>query len=386
MSTPADQRPAPRRTPRPARATVRRWAPRLVALALVGTALAVAPDLRTGDHDRFTLLFSTGTGLYEGDDVKVLGVVVGSVVEVEPQGGNVRVVVEVDDVDVPADARAAIVAPSLVSGRFVQLAPAFTGGATLADGATVGVDRTTVPVSFDEVKTELTDLATALGPQGEGSGQEDGALASTIEVLEANLSDGSSTQLRDTLTQLRAASRTLDDGSADLFSTIENLDGFTRNLVTYDAALRGFTTRLAEGADVLDQNGEELVTTVGELQEALTVLGGFVEANRSDVTGSLEAVDELAALLADRSNTIAHALHVAPHSVVGLYNVIEREALTGRAALANLDSTAALVCGAILGVGGTSVECAQALDPLLGVLGLGAVPQASSTGAEGSAP
>ena len=57
---------------------------------------------------------------------------------------------------VPADAKALVIAPNLVSARFVQLAPAYTGGPVLADGAEIGLDRTAVPVEWDEVKEQLT--------------------------------------------------------------------------------------------------------------------------------------------------------------------------------------------------------------------------------------
>ena len=41
-----------------------------------------------------------------------------------------------------------------------------------------------------------------------------------------------------------------------------------------------------------------------------------------------------------------------------------------RATLSGLDSAAQLLCGAVLGAGGTSEQCAEALQPLLGLLGL----------------
>ena len=56
----------------------------------------------------------------------------------------------------PADAKAIIVANNLVGTRFVQLTPAYkTSGPKMADNAVIGLERTAVPVEWDEVKTQL---------------------------------------------------------------------------------------------------------------------------------------------------------------------------------------------------------------------------------------
>ena len=78
---------------------------------------------------------STGaSALYEGNDVRVLGVRVGHVDEVEPQGDRCgSTCSSTDGVEIPADAQAVVVAPSLVSDRYVQLTPAYTGGPAMAE-------------------------------------------------------------------------------------------------------------------------------------------------------------------------------------------------------------------------------------------------------------
>ena len=68
--------------------------------------------------------------------MRILGIDVGEVTEVVPEGGRVRVEMEIqDDYDVPADAIAVVLAPSLVSDRYVQFAPVYDGGPAMEDGA-----------------------------------------------------------------------------------------------------------------------------------------------------------------------------------------------------------------------------------------------------------
>ncbi|WP_182378817.1 MCE family protein [Nocardioides sp. WS12] len=353
----------------------------LVVVALVGGILLWTRDTTsTVVQARFT----SAEGLNVGDDVKVLGVRVGEIAEIENDDEGVLVTLEVDaDQPIPADAHAAIVSPSLVSGRFVQFDPVYTGGDRMQDGDVVDLDRTAVPVTFDDVKQQLTDLATTLGPD---EGKKSGPLAVAITSLENALENGNSTQLRTSITELRGAATALSDGRSDLFSTIENLNTFTRNLALNDAAVRGFTTELDDVSAVLASNKTNLSGAIKDLATVLAATETYFKKHGGQLTSSITDLNTLAATLADRSNELAGVLHVAPHSLIGLHNVIQDQAITGRATATNFDSVSQLLCGALLGAGGTSEDCIKALDPLMGLLGVlpggdtGGLPLVGGTG------
>lgn len=353
---------------------------------LVAAALVAGIVLWTRDTGSTTVQahFVSAEGLNVGDDVRVLGVRVGSIESMENDADGVVVTMKVDSGQpIPADAHAAIVSPSLVSGRFVQFSPVYSGGARLEDGAEIGLDRTAVPVTFDDVKQQLTDLATTLGPdQGNGSGP----LAEAITSLDRALKDGNSTQLRTSIAELRGAAGALSDGRSDLFSTVENLNTFTRNLALNDGAVRGFTTELDEVSAVLSSNRTNLSGAIKDLATVLGATEKYFKKHGSRLTGSVADLNTLAATLADRSNELAGVLHVAPHALIDLHNTVQNQALTARATATNFDSFSQLLCGAILGAGGTSEQCINALDPLLGMLGLtpggdtGGLPLGGGTG------
>lgn len=355
-------------------------------IALVVVALVAGVVLWTRDTNATTVQarFASAEGLNVGDDVKVLGVSVGEIKKIENDDEGVLVTLQVDaGQPIPADAHAAIVSPSLVSGRFVQFDPVYTGGDRLEDGDIVGLDRTAVPVTFDDVKQQLTDLATTLGPD---EGKKTGPLAVAITSLEMALKDGNSTQLRTSIAELRGAATALSDGRSDLFSTIENLNTFTRNLALNDAAVRGFTTELDDVGAVLSNNRANLSGAIKDLATVLAATEKYFKKHGGQVTESVTDLNTLAATLADRSNELAGVLHVAPHSLMGLHNTIQDQAITGRATATNFDSISQLLCGAVLGAGGTSEDCIKALDPILGMLGLlpggetGGLPIVGGTG------
>ena len=114
-----------------------------------------------------TAHFVAATAIYPGDQVRVAGVKVGTIAAIEPQGAEIKMTLTVNHrVRIPADVKAVIVAQNLVSARYVQLTPAYRkSGPTLPDRkADIPIDRTAVPVEWDEVKTQLNRLATELGP------------------------------------------------------------------------------------------------------------------------------------------------------------------------------------------------------------------------------
>ncbi|MEH3034797.1 MAG: MCE family protein [Aeromicrobium erythreum] len=346
---------------------------RSTAVVVVLVLLAAAfLQLRPSGGTRINAYFTSGTGLYVGDEVKVMGVKVGRVEKVVPDGQRVRVEMTVGDQPIPAGAKAAIVSPSLVNGRFVQLAPGYVDGPRMADGSTIPQSRTAVPVSFDEVKKELTALSTALGPQG--AGQDPGALDEAITTLDDNLGDGNAERLRESVRAMRAASGDLSDNREDLFTTIKQLNTFTKNLVVNDAALRGASSELAGFSGTLADNGDQLRRTLKALREALRLVDGFLDDNTRTIGASLERTQELSKTLAGRTNALAQVFQTAATAAEGLYNTVENNAITGAASISNLQGTAQLVCGLVMSVGGSTTQCRDSIEPLLEVLNLSKVP------------
>ena len=92
-------------------------------------------------------IFDNSNALYPGDDVRILGVPVGRVTKVEPQPDGVKVSFWFNrKYKVPADVKAAVLSPMLVTGRAIQLTPAYSGGPVMKSGAVIPKNRTAVPV------------------------------------------------------------------------------------------------------------------------------------------------------------------------------------------------------------------------------------------------
>ena len=155
----------------------------LVLLALV--VVGVVTFFFGGDHVKtLTAEFPRTVSIYQGSDVRVLGVPVGKIDSVTPSGTDVIVTMHYDaDVQIPEDAKAVIVSPSIVGDRFVQLTPAYSGGPVLASGTTLTQDRTAVPLELDQIYSSLDDLSVALGPNG---ANKKGALTDLLDTAARN--------------------------------------------------------------------------------------------------------------------------------------------------------------------------------------------------------
>ena len=174
----------------------------LAVLLVVGAAFAVRSIVLR--PKTITAYFPSATAIYPGDEVRVSGVKVGTITSIEPQGTQAKMVMHVDrDVPIPADAKAVIVAQNLVAARYVQLTPPYrSSGPTMHDGAVIPIDRTAVPVEWDEVKNQLMRLATDLGPTARCRPP---SVARFIDSA-ANALDGNGDKLRQTLAQLSGVS------------------------------------------------------------------------------------------------------------------------------------------------------------------------------------
>src|SRR4051812_4832043 len=155
----------------------------IAVLALLAGLLVVLWP--SGGTKTATAYFPRALNIFPDSDVTVLGVKVGSVDSVTPVGKSVKVVFHYDAaVRVPADGFAALVAPTLVSDRTVQLGPAYAGGPVLSDGAVLPLSQTMVPLELDQIAATLRDLTEALGPEGANS---EGALSRLLAVGADNL-------------------------------------------------------------------------------------------------------------------------------------------------------------------------------------------------------
>lgn len=326
-----------------------------------------------------TAYFSRTVGLYEGSDVRVLGVPIGRVDNVMPVGKAVRVDLSYDATyKVPADAHAVVLAPSIVSDRYVQLAPVYRGGPVLEDGAKIPITRTAVPVELDRIYEAVNDLAVALGPDG---ANRTGALSRLLNVGARNL-DGQGEKINRTVKDVAAALETVSGGREDLFATVRQLQDFTSTLAEADADVRQFNADLADVAQQLAGERDDLGRAVDNLAIALTEVSAFVKDNRKHLTGNVKGLTRLSKILVRQQDALREVLEAAPVALTNLdrsYNPTSGT-LDTRNNFAQLENPDRYLCSLLIELGHPRELCGL----LTGVLDQ--LPDLPSLPVAGSAP
>ncbi|WP_171060097.1 MCE family protein [Streptomyces montanus] len=295
----------------------------VTALALVaGLALVLWPR---AEPVRVTAYFPRTVGIYPGSDVRVLGVRIGEVKKITPQGERVRVELEYEEGrKVPADAQAAIINSSVVSDRYVQLLPVYRKGPVLRSGDVIPETRTAVPVELDRIFDSLHTTSEALGPKG---ANKDGSLSRLLGVSADNL-DGQGKNLNGTVEDLSKAVTTLSDGRGDLFGTVRNLQVFTAALASDDKSVRSFNSSLAKVAKQLAGEREDLAAALKHLGTALGDVSEFVRTNKKSLTSNVKGLSKVTKVLVTQRAALEELLEVAPTGLSNLQNTYNASAGT----------------------------------------------------------
>lgn len=290
------------------------------ALAIAVAVLLVASTfflfLGGGETRHVTAHFSRAVAIYPGSELRLMGVRIGQVDSVVPEGDSVRVEMSYDaSYRLPANAKAAIITPTLVADRFVQIGPAFEkGDRRLRDGADIPLADTGSPVELDRIYKSLADLSVALGPNG---ANKNGALSSVLSAG-AKALRGQGALANQTLLNMSQAVQTFGDNSGALFSSVRQLSQLTEVLAANDAFVNRFMGDLAGVSAQLAGERDELRTALAALARVVGTVRAFVHDNRAALTKNVQDLSSVLGTIAKEQEALGTALQLGP---LGLGNL-----------------------------------------------------------------
>ena len=259
----------------------------IVVMVMVLVAALRADDLPIiGGGDTYHAMFTEAGGLKVNDEVRIAGVRVGKVDEIELAGNEVRVSFKVDDAaDFGTDSRAAIKVKTILGAMFLALEPA--GGGQLDEGATIPAERTTSP--FDVVEAfeglastseqidtdQLAESLTTLADLTRNTPEEFRGALSGLSRLSANVAEKDE-QLNTLLVNLERVSTVLDERDRDIIKLMEDGDVLFRALVARRDAVHELLvstpTLSKELSALIDQSREDLAPALAHLENVVAVL------------------------------------------------------------------------------------------------------------------
>jgi virulence factor Mce-like protein len=285
-----------------------RLAGALTALALAGTTSACFPfgsDTRT-----VTAYFEDTAGLFIGNEVGVLGVAVGKITDIEPQGEQVKVVFDVTDSDVkiPDNVGAVVVARSVATDRYIELTPVFKeGDGEIADNASIPIARTKTPVEWDEILAALDRFTNGLSGQDGKAGALSNLLAVGAKAL-----DGTGSTVNQGLTDVAKAASALAEHRGDLTGSIDNLATLTEVLAANGKTIDQFMDSVTEATALLDDQKEEFGTAMTSLSSALNELATFVRDNREGLKTAVNGLIDVTNKLLNHRQQLGEAVQTLP--------------------------------------------------------------------------
>ncbi len=344
-----------------------------LSLALVATLLGgLFVVLRSaGEVSRIHVVgyFSNSNGMFAGDEVRILGVPVGKIAEIEPQAQRVKITFWYESqYRVPADVNAVILSPSLVTARAIQLTPAYTGGPELQDQAVIPEERTAVPLEFDDLRVQLKRLTEALQPTQPGGVSTLGAFVNTA----ADNLRGQGANIRDTIIQLSQAFSAFGDHSRDIFGTIKNLSILVSALENSTGVIEQLNQNLASVSALLANDPDEVENAVRDINSVIIDVTRFIADNRETMGTASDRLASISTALVHSLDDIEQTLHVAPNTIQNFLNIYQpaQAAGTGSIVMNNFANPITFLCGAIQAASRLNAEqaaklCVQYLAPIV---------------------
>jgi len=218
-----------------------------------------------------------GTQLDPKADVKVRGLIVGSVTAVHTDGDGATVSLSLDPklVDqIPADVTARLLPKTLFGQKFVSLVPpAVPSTSRIAAGDVIGEDRSRSAEEVEQVLDDLLPLLQAVRPQD---------LATTLGSLSQAI-QGRGPELGQTLVRLNALVAGVNPALPDAEADITQVADFSEHLSDSAPALLDALADLTVPSRTIVDESSGFHALFASVTGASDDLRGFLDANGSDI-------------------------------------------------------------------------------------------------------
>lgn len=284
----------------------------LLALVLVATSCTGAVPQR---GMTVTAYLTDAAGLFVGNDVGVLGVPVGKVTSITPDGAQVKVTMKIDTSQpVPAGAGAVVVARSVATDRYVELTPVYSSGPRMRSGAIIRADDTRTPVDFDTVLATLNDFATGLA----GTKDTRGAISRFLATGSTAL-DGRGAMINQSIKGLSSATTAISGQRGNVTSTLTSLDKLTSTLAANRQTVDQFVKQVSSASQLLAAERNDLRTALRSVSQMIITVAQFAKTNRQQIVTTLHRSTSLSKDLLQKRQQLTQLLDVMPLALQNLH-------------------------------------------------------------------
>jgi phospholipid/cholesterol/gamma-HCH transport system substrate-binding protein len=263
----------------------------LVMVVLTAFLFFVFAETRTGSTNGYSAVFNDASRLKPGDSVRVAGIRVGTVKDVQLLADR-KVLVDFDadrDVKLTTGTKAAIRYLNLVGDRYLELLDGPGSTRLLAAGGQIPLDRTAPALDLDLLLGGLKPVIRGLNPQDVNT-----FTRSLVEILQ-----GQGGTLDSLLSKTSSFTNSLADNNQVVEQLIDQLKTVLNTLDDDGDQFSGAVDRLEQLVTGLSQDRDPIGTAVESLNNGTTSLADLLGRARQPLNGTVDQLGRLAPILAN---------------------------------------------------------------------------------------
>lgn len=272
----------------------------LVGIVVIVLGFAVALNSESlpviGGGTTYTAEFTEAAGLTTDNEVRLAGVKVGSVSDIELDQDKVRVSFRVKDAWLGDRTSAAIKIKTVLGQKYLALDP--QGQHTLNPDATIPRERTTAPYDVVEAFRGLTNTVENTDTQ---------QLASSFDAISQTFAN-TPEDVRGALSGLSQLSDTIASRDNQLSQLLANTKQVSQTLVDRDDEV---SKLLADGNQLLDEvakRKQAISALLDGSRELATQLQGLVDDNNGQLGPVLAQLDQLTGMLQRNQDALGEGI------------------------------------------------------------------------------
>lgn len=272
-----------------------------IPIALIGSVLLILLVAAAYNTDKLPLIgggktytaeFSNAAGIRAGNPVKVAGVVVGRVKEVELDGTAVDVTFKIDEAWIGDESTASVQLNTLLGQRYLAIDP--QGEGELGDGDTIPLARTQTPY----------DIIPAINKLSQTVGEIDtDALAASLDTLADTFAD-TPEDVQSAFRGLTRLSATVTRRNRGLGQLLERTDVVAGTLADRDTQIDRLIRDVNPLLEELTRRREAIHALFVGTQDLSTQLSGLVKDNEKTLRPALTRLANVADVLAENEKNI----------------------------------------------------------------------------------
>ncbi|MGO1056663.1 MCE family protein [Crossiella sp. CA198] len=251
-----------------------------------------------GGGTSYRAQFTEAAGLKPDDEVRVAGVKVGKVADVELEKDHVLVTFRVDDAWVGDRSTAAIKIKTLLGQKFLALDP--QGGAPLKPSQAIPRERTMSPYDVTEAFTGLASTVGQINTE---------QLAKSFQTIATTFRD-TPDEVRGALDGLNALSKTIYSRDDQLAKLLANTNSISKTLADRNAE---FEKLLGDGNRLLAEirkRKDAISSLLTGTQKLSRELQGLVAENKNQLRPALEQLERVTTMLQRNQDSLGRSINL----------------------------------------------------------------------------